>query len=60
MDIEGEGDQTAQPDPALRGRPEPPPVGRMYPGMYVSPIPFGSPPEQPVTLVGEIPWELRE
>ncbi|MCU1514239.1 MAG: hypothetical protein JWO10_1329 [Microbacteriaceae bacterium] len=50
------------PDPAMAsvtGETEPPPVGRIYSGPMTSPIPFGSPPEQPITIVGEIPWELQ-
>ena len=44
--------QAVQPPPMA-----PPPVP--YP--YANPIPFGAPPEEPVTLEpGEIPWELRE
>ena len=44
--------------PAVEPPPmSPPPV----PPPYSSPIPFGAPPAEPVTLVpGEIPWELRE
>ncbi len=27
---------------------------------YGSPVPFGVPPEEDVTLTGEVPWELRD
>jgi hypothetical protein len=40
---------------------EPPPVGRPSAwNPYSSPVPFGSPPDEPVTIEGEVPWELRE
>ncbi len=41
---------------------EPPPMARpIVSPPYGSPIPFGAPPAEKVTLVdGEIPWELRE
>lgn len=47
--------------PKLKGRPEPPPVGKW--AFYSStrdPIPFGSPPDELVEVVGEVPWELRD
>jgi hypothetical protein len=41
--------------------PEPPPFGGSpLSAPYATPIAFGSPPPEPVTLEGEIPWELRE
>ena len=41
---------------------EPPPMAPpQVPHPYANPIPFGAPPEEPVTLApDEIPWELRE
>jgi hypothetical protein len=40
---------------------EPPPEGRApYSGMTLDPVPFGSPPPEPVIIEGELPWELRE
>jgi hypothetical protein len=39
---------------------ESPPVGHeAFHSEYTSPIPFGSPPHEPIALVGDIPWELR-
>jgi hypothetical protein len=47
-------------DLAYNGLIEPPPVGHeAFHSQYTSPIPFGSPPHEPIALVGEIPWELR-
>jgi hypothetical protein len=41
--------------------PEPPPLGTTFGwGIYSDPVPFGAPPEEDVTVEGEIPWELRE
>ncbi|MES2169143.1 MAG: hypothetical protein V4479_00255 [Actinomycetota bacterium] len=40
---------------------EPPPEGRApFSGMTLDPVPFGSPPPEPVVIEGEPPWELRE
>lgn len=40
---------------------EPPPEGRApYSGMTLDPVPFGSPPPEPVVIEGELPWELSE
>jgi hypothetical protein len=46
----------------LKGRTEPPPEGRMtfLGAPYASPVPFGDAPSEPVKIVGEVPWELRE
>ena len=40
---------------------ERPPLGGVpFSTLYSDPIPFGSPPVEEVTVVGDIPWELRE
>jgi hypothetical protein len=46
---------------------EPPPMASQapvaslgIPGYSPPPIPFGDPPPEPVTIEGEIPWELRD
>ena len=45
---------------AYNGVIEPPTVGHeAFHSQYTSPIPFGSPPSEPISLVGDIPWELR-
>ena len=46
----------------LKGRTEPPPVARMWVpgGLTAGPIPFGNVPSEPVEIVGEVPWELRD
>ena len=47
--------------PKLTGRREPPPIGKApFYGMMASPPAFGSPPDEPVEIVGEVPWELSE
>jgi len=28
--------------------------------MMLDPVPFGSPPVEPLTIDGELPWELRD
>jgi hypothetical protein len=28
--------------------------------MFTDPQPFALPPDEPVTVVGEVPWELRD
>jgi hypothetical protein len=53
IDVLEEADETLVMPPPMA----PPPV----PHPYSNPIPFGAPPEEPVTLApDEIPWELRE
>ena len=45
----------------LHGDPEPPPAGDdFFSGMFTDPQPFATPPEEPVRVVGEVPWELRD
>lgn len=47
----------------LTGRQEPPPVSKApvpIGGMTTSPTPFGSPPDEPVEIVGDVPWEFRD
>jgi len=45
----------------LAGDYEPVPVGKeAFSGMYTNPLPFGSPPDEPVEIDGEVPWELRD
>jgi hypothetical protein len=39
---------------------EPPPGDDFFSGMFTEPQPFALPPEEPVEVVGEIPWELRD
>ena len=40
---------------------EQPPLGGVpFSKLYSDPIPFGSPPAEEVTVVGDIPWELSE
>ena len=40
---------------------EQPPLGGVpFSKLYSDPVPFGSPPAEDVTVVGEIPWELRD
>jgi hypothetical protein len=41
---------------------EEPPMGRkpLVPIYGPSPIAFGDPPPEPVEIVGEVPWELRD
>jgi hypothetical protein len=41
--------------------PEPPPMAHPnLGGFYAEDIPFGNPPDEPVTLVGKVPWELAD
>ena len=48
-------------DPELHGNPEPPPAGDdFFSGMFTDPQPFATPPDEPVEVVGEVPWELRD
>jgi hypothetical protein len=45
----------------IRGEAEEPPAGDdFFSGMFTEPQPFAQPPGQPVTVVGEVPWELRD
>lgn len=45
----------------LEGDYEPVPVGKeAFSGKFSSPKPFGSPPDEPVEVVGDVPWELRD
>jgi hypothetical protein len=46
----------------LTGRTEPPPESRVFfsSTLYSGPVPFGEPPSEPVEIVGEVPWELRD
>jgi hypothetical protein len=40
---------------------EPPPMAHPnLGGFYAEDIPFGDPPDEPVTLVGKVPWELAD
>ncbi|MEO6116896.1 MAG: hypothetical protein ABIP33_10975 [Pseudolysinimonas sp.] len=48
-------------DPQLHGEPEPPPPGDdFFSGMFTDPQPFSTPPDEPVKVVGDVPWELRD
>jgi hypothetical protein len=41
--------------------PEPPPTGHSgLTGIFATETPFGDPPNEAVTLVGEVPWELAK
>lgn len=45
----------------LHGEREAPPAGDdFFSGMFTDPQPFALPPDEPVTVVGEVPWELRD
>ena len=37
-----------------------PPLGFQVPGYQAAPIAFGDAPIEEVTVVGEVPWELRD
>ena len=53
--------RTEDEDPELHGDPEPPPPGDdFFSGMFTDPQPFATPPEEPIEVVGEVPWELRD
>jgi hypothetical protein len=48
-------------EPALQADAETPPYGKVrFSAIQKEEIPFGKPPEEEVTLVGEVPWELRD
>jgi hypothetical protein len=49
-------------DPSeISGEAEEPPAGDdFFSGMFTEPQPFAQPPDEPVTVVGEVPWELRD
>jgi hypothetical protein len=51
--IFGRGDE-------LEGAEEPPTGPPPILPWYGSPVPFGSPPDEDVTVTGEVPWELRD
>ncbi|MEO6533255.1 MAG: hypothetical protein ABIO06_06740 [Pseudolysinimonas sp.] len=57
-----EPDEPDAPDDAeLQGEPEPPPAGDdFFSGMFTDPQPFATPPDEPVEVIGEVPWELRD
>jgi uncharacterized protein YndB with AHSA1/START domain len=59
---ENELDNLADVIDAERARDVEPPPYSYSPlsGIYAGQIPFGAPPDEPVTLEGDIPWELRE
>jgi hypothetical protein len=45
----------------IHGQSEEPPAGDdFFSGMFTDPQPFAQPPDEPVTVVGEVPWELRD
>jgi hypothetical protein len=45
----------------LTGEEEPPPVGPWSAfNLYSSPVPFGGPPDEPIEIDGEVPWEPRD
>ena len=45
----------------IHGEEEPPPAGDdFFSGMFTDAQPFAQPPDEPVTVVGEVPWELRD
>ncbi len=59
--IESGAEHREPADIPLTGEEEPPPVGpRSALNLYSSPVPFGGPPNEPVEIDGEIPWELQD
>jgi len=54
-------ERTADDEPELHGEAEEPPTGDdFFSGMFTDPQPFATPPDEPVEVIGEIPWELRD
>ena len=58
-------DKTVDGDPIdeseIHGESEEPPAGDdFFSGMFTDPQPFSQPPDEPVEVVGEVPWELRD
>lgn len=48
-------------DPFVPDELEPVPIGRSeLAAPFSDPVPFGSPPDEEVTIVGDVPWELKD